>query len=86
MVKTGKMMLRDRMSAQGKLNTDKITRALMQHRNTPISDIRQSAAQIVFNCQLRNFGPVLPYKYRPCQEWVVMSKDRETTMANWPPG
>ena len=35
----------------------------------------------MFNCQLRNFGPVLPYKYRPCQEWVVMSKDRETTMA-----
>ena len=80
-VKTGKRMLRDNMSAQGKLNTDKIMRARMQYHNTPISDIRWSPAQIVFNRQLRDFIPVPTYKYRPSQEWVVMNEDRERAMA-----
>ena len=51
-VKTGKRLLRDNMTVHGSLATDKVMRALMQYRNTPLTDLRLSLAQIVFNRQL----------------------------------
>ena len=70
------------MSVHGSLHTDKVMRALMQYRNTPLSDLRLSPAQIVYNRQLRGFVPVLPYKYRPSQEWALLQEDRERAMAS----
>ena len=58
-VKTGKRLLQDNMSVHGSLHTDKVMRALMQYRNTPLPDLRLSPAQIVYNRQLRDFLPVL---------------------------
>ena len=48
-VKTGKRLIRDHVSAQGKINTDKVLRDRMQYNNTPIPDVRRSPAQMVFN-------------------------------------
>ena len=70
------------MSANGSLHTDRVMRAVMQYRNTPLPDLRLSPAQIIFNCQLRDFIPVLSYKYRPSQEWVLLQEDRERAMAS----
>jgi hypothetical protein len=81
-VKSGKRILRDNMNNRGGLNTDKYARALMQYRNTPHQDTRLSPAQIVFNRQLRDFIPVLSYKYRPSQEWCLLQEDRERAMAS----
>ena len=80
-VKTGKRILRDNLSTKGSLDTDKFARALMQYRNTPQQDTRLSPAQIIFNRQMRDFVPVLPYKYRPSQEWCLLQEDRERAMA-----
>jgi hypothetical protein len=54
----------------------------MQYRNTPLADLRLSPAQIVFNRQLCDFMPVLPYKYRPSQEWTMLQEDRERALAS----
>jgi hypothetical protein len=81
-VKTGKRLLRENMSLKGSLNTDKLMRAVMQYRNTPIPALRMSPAQIVFGRQLRDFIPVLPYKYRPRQEWALLREDRERALAS----
>merc|ERR1711954_499944 len=80
-VKTGKRLLRENMGIKGSLNTDKFMRAVMQYRNTPIPDLRLSPAQIVFGRQIRDFIPVLPYKYRPSQEWTLLREDRERALA-----
>ena len=80
-VKTGKRLLRENMGIKGSLNTDKFMRAVMQYRNTPIPDLRLSPAQIVFGRQIRDFLPVLPYKYRPSQEWTLLREDRERALA-----
>ena len=69
------------MGIKGSLNTDKFMRAVMQYRNTPIPDLRLSPAQIVFGRQIRDFIPVLPYKYRPSQEWTLLREDRERALA-----
>ena len=81
-VKTGKRLLRENMSLAGSLNTDKVMRAVMQYRNTPIPELRMSPAQIVFGRQMRDFIPVLPYKYRPRQEWTLLREDRERALAS----
>ena len=47
-VKIGKRMLRDNVSAQGKmntLNTDMVMRARMQYHNTPITDVGRSPSR-----------------------------------------
>ena len=81
-VKAGKRLLRDNVSRYGSLATDKVMRALMQYRNTPLTDLRLSPAQIVFNRQLRDFLPVLPHKYKPSQEWSLLQEDREPALAS----
>ena len=81
-VKTGKRLLRDNISVHGSLNTDRVMRALMQYRNTPLPDLRLSPAQIIYNRQLCNFLPVLPHKYRPSQEWAQLQEDRERAIAS----
>ena len=81
-VKTGKRLLRDNMNIQGTLDSDKVMRACMMYRNTPIPELRMSPAQIVFGRHLRDFIPVLPYKYRPSQEWALLREDRERALAS----
>merc|ERR1712106_1185514 len=81
-VKAGKRLLRDNVSSSGSLATDKVMHALMQYRNTPLTDLRLSPAQIVFNRQLRDFLPVLPHKYKPSQEWSLLQEDRERALAS----
>merc|ERR1712106_404323 len=81
-VKAGKRLLRDNVSRYGSLATDKVMRALMQYRNTPLTDLRLLPAQIVFNRQLRDFLPVLPHKYNPSQEWSLLQEDRERALAS----
>ena len=54
----------------------------MQYRNTPLTDLHLSPAQIVLNRQLRDFLPVLPHKYKPSQEWSLLQEDRERALAS----
>jgi hypothetical protein len=81
-VKAGKKLLRDNTGHGGSLNTDKIMRAVLQYRNTPMQDSRRSPAQMVFGHQMKDFIPSLTYKYEPAKDWVVSQEHRERTLAN----
>ena len=59
-VKTAKRLIRDNVSADGSLDSLKLTRALLQHRNTPDRDTGLSPAELVLGRQLRDFLPGLP--------------------------
>ena len=50
-VKTMKRILMDNVSPNGSLNNDKMLRALLQYRNTPLPDVNLSPAQILFHRQ-----------------------------------
>ena len=80
-VKVGKRMLRDNVGHNGTLDTDKVMRALLQFRNTPMQDCRRSPAQMVFGRAMRDFIPSLQYKYEPAKDWSVTQEYRERTLA-----
>jgi len=80
-VKAGKRLLRDNVGHHGSLDTDKVMRAVMQFRNTPMQDCRRSPAQMVFGRAMRDFIPSLKHKYEPAKDWVVTQEYRERTLA-----
>ena len=53
-VKSGKRLLLDNTRSDGWPDMDKVTRALMQHRKTPDTEYRLSAAQMVFARPIKN--------------------------------
>ena len=75
-------MLRDNVGPDSSLDTDRFMRAIMQFRNTPMQDCRQSPAQMVFGRQMRDFLPNLTHKYEPAKDWTVTQEFRERTLAN----
>ena len=75
-VKSAKRMIRNNISQTGSLNTDKMTRALLQHRNTPCAVTGLSPAQIIFGRVLRDFLPLQPNKFIPRQEWRQAASTR----------
>ena len=80
-VKTAKRLLMENMDNQGGIDTDAFGRAMLQYRNTPHPDTRLSPAQVIFGRAIRDFVPVLPYKYEPRQEWGFLQEDRERALA-----
>ena len=59
-VKSMKRLLRDNIDCNGKLNTDDVTRAILQIRNTPEGDSGLSPAQILLGRTLRDTLPLRP--------------------------
>ena len=47
----------------GSINNDKVPRAILQYRNTPLPNIHLSPAQILFHCQLWDHIPSHPSHY-----------------------
>ena len=58
-VKTAKRLLEDNVDANGKLDNDKMVRALLTHRNTPDAGCKLSPAQILLGRPLRDTLPYL---------------------------
>jgi hypothetical protein len=58
----------------------KISRALMQHLNTPMDRIKFSPAQLLFNRPIRDFQPIRPGQFRPAEVWVDCAEKRELAM------
>ena len=58
-VKTAKRIILEN-TACGSLDTDKVARALLQYRNTPIQSIGLSSAQVLFHRQMRDPLPNHP--------------------------
>jgi len=80
-VKSAKRLVRDNLSQTGSINTDKLTRALLQHRNTPCAITGLSPAQIIFGRVIRDFLPLQPGKFVPRQEWRQAADTRADAYA-----
>ena len=80
-VKSAKRLVRDNLSQSGSINTDKLTRALLQHRNTPCAITGLSPAQIIFGRVIRDFLPLQPGKFLPRQEWRQAADTRADAYA-----
>ena len=79
-VKSMKRLLRENVSLDGKLNTDRFQRAVMQYRNTPDRDTGRSPAQVIFGRELRDFLPAPLSRYKPQKRWLLLQEDREMAL------
>ena len=75
-VKSAKRLIRNNLTQTGSLNSDKMTRALLQHRNTPCPLTGLSPSQIIFGRILRDFLPLQPGKFVPRKEWRIAADTR----------
>ena len=57
-VKSLKRLLMENTGPKGTINTDKIAKALLQHRNTPLRGVNKSPAQLVLGHDLRDSLPL----------------------------
>ena len=73
-------MLTDNTKNDGSSDWDKISRALMQHRNTLLDGIKFSPAQLLFGRLIMDFQPIRPRLFRPAEVWVDCAEKREPAM------
>ena len=76
-VKTAKRILYENLSPNGTIDNDKVARAILQYRNTPLPDLKLSPAQILFHRQLRDHIPTHPSHYQLHSSWIIDAKQRE---------
>ena len=76
-VKTAKRLLQENVAPDGSLNTEKVSRALLQYRNTPIQHLGLSPSQLLFHRNLRDSLPVNPRSLRPSKLWIEAAHRRE---------
>ena len=84
-VKTCKRMLRSNTDSNGNLDTAKVTKALLQYRNTPIPGHGMSPAFMLFGRQLRDALPTCPNLQsllgKPGTVWSEIRLRREVASA-----
>ena len=80
-VKSAKRLIRDNIHADGSLDTDAFSRALLTHRNNPCPNTGLSPAQILFGRVLRDFLPIQPGKFSPRPEWRLAADRRAQALA-----
>ena len=76
-VKTAKRLLQENTRPDGSLNSNGVSRALLQYRNTPLQCLGLSPAQILYHRNLRDGFPVSPDCLRPNKMWVIAATQRE---------
>ena len=75
-----KRLLLDNTGPNGNLNNDAFQRAMLHYRNTPDRDTGLSPAMSIYGRHIRDFLPVLPYKYRPHKIWRNTLNSREEAL------
>ena len=80
-VKTMKRIIRDCTSSNGDLNNDQAVSAILQYRNTPLSDTDLSPAQILFHRNLKDSIPSHPTHYHLHKDWIISAEEREIQFA-----
>ena len=80
-VKTAKRILFDNVGPHGNINNDRVARALLQHRNTPLQDIGLSPAQLLYGRTLRDCIPTKAEANKIRPEWRMVAEDRERALA-----
>ena len=76
-VKSMKRLIRENTNADGKLDNERFTRAILQYRNTPQQSTGLSPAMYLFGRQLRDFLPLTRENYKPGTQWIIKMKNRE---------
>ena len=76
-VKTAKHIIHDNVGPQGDLNNDKVARAILQHRNTPLQEIGLCPAQLLYGWTLCDFISTLAEAQKICPEWRIVMESRE---------
>jgi hypothetical protein len=79
-VKTIKRLLKENMTITGKLDTTKMSRALLQYRNTADRDTGLSPAQALFGRELRDFLP-RGKETLMGDKWHKLAEQREKKLA-----
>ena len=79
-VKSAKRMIMENTGPQGDVDIPAFQRAMLTYRNTPTSLDNRSPAEIVFGRQIRDFVPVMPGKYEPCDTWKDTAANREKAL------
>ena len=79
-VKSSKRIVLDNSRSDGSPDLDKISRALMQHRNTPDSEYGISPAQMVFGRPIQDFMPIRRGDFSPSEVWIDDREKRELAM------
>lgn len=80
-VKAVKRLLRSNTGPRGSLDTDGMSKALLQCLNTPLRDVKKLQAQLANGRQLRDGVPVARQHYKIDQHWKRNLRQREQTMA-----
>ena len=80
-VKAAKRIIIDNANPNGSIDNDKVARAILQYRNTPLPYINLSPAQILFHRELRDYLPANPKLYKLHKDWIISSTDREQAYA-----
>jgi hypothetical protein len=80
-VKSSKRIIYDNASPSGSIDNDKVARAILQYRNTPIAGINLSPAQLLLHRQLKDFMPGPPILYIPHEKWITAAKQRESAIS-----
>ena len=79
-VKLMKRLIRENVSSFGSLDNAKITRALLQHRNTPDRDTGLSPAQLLLGRNLKDFLPTPPGRQKLGLIWKKTLEAREVAL------
>ena len=74
-VKSAKRIISGNTGAQGSLDNDRVARAILQYRNTPIQNIRLRPTQLLLHRWLHDFIPSQPTLYNPHAEWIAAAKN-----------
>ena len=74
-VKSAKRLIRENVGPNGCLQTGKMLKALLAHRNTPDTTTSLSPAAIVFGRDLRDH--ILRKTYPPNGTWIEVAKKQE---------
>ena len=65
---------------RGVISNDKIAKALLQHRNTPLCDIEKSPAELAIRISLRDSVPMPLIHYNVDPKWAQSLRKREINM------
>ena len=79
-VKTAKRILMNNCDRNGDVDNDRMARALLQYRNTPLQGLNLSPAQILYGRNLNDCMPTLQESMNVREEWRIAADDRERAM------
>ena len=79
-VKSAKCMIMENTGSQGDVGIPTFQRAMLTYRNTLTPHDKRSPAEIVCGRQIRDFVPVMPGKYEPCDTWTDTAENREKAL------